>query len=192
LVVTFQVRYSQAMRFDRTEPSPHVTHQPENSGSPKSAAWLVAEGAFAPPRRPPPPLAADVTIRRSRLALITQAQGRQVDSAPQVQKGPRVFRIDLAREAAPAGVAPQAPSPVPEQQHFLRTVPRRQRIGVDKRPGPVLRVVTPPAEPVHDAAQDLQPASTPLQQAPGLVQLMAQLQSTFDDIAQARSFQFQV
>lgn len=180
------------MRFDRTEPSSPITHQPVDAGSPKSAAWLVAEGAFAPQRRLPSPPSADVTIRRSRLALITQAEDGPADSAPQVQKGPRVFRIEVAREPASTGAAPQASSPAPEQQQFLTVVPRRQRIGVDKRPGPVLRVVTPPAQPVQDAAQDLQPEAHPPQQALGLVRLMARLQSTFDDIAQARSFQFLV
>jgi hypothetical protein len=195
VVVSFQVCISHAMRIDSTDSAFRALRSPEDSGTPKSAAWLLAEGAFAETRSLQRPATAAVIVRRSRVARVPSAAEAGLQAAPATapaDKGPRVFRVDAPRaEAAPAAAVEPPLSLLAEPLPAL-PVPRRQRIGIDRRPGPVLRLVpTPSAQPAaNDPDLALQATGTPRQQATRLRELMAQLQATFDDIGRARSFQF--
>jgi len=109
--------------------------------SSRSAAWLAGERLFQALPREEDPGASPVvvTLRRNRIAA-TAARGEagavgEQDGAPaSTWKGARVFRVETPDTASPDEDAPSVPVE-------LRNRPsRRGRIGVDRRPGPVVQV----------------------------------------------------
>ena len=162
-----------------------------------SAARLAAEAAFAAPRLDPsPPLQASVTVRRARpsrgaVETVT-APPSGVAEGPLDSRSPRVFRVEasmLRSPTEPEGMDPPqlallAP-PADRISPVATPVKRRRRIGVDKRPGPVLHLVhaVPAAQAARSDAAD----------APVFDQLLAQLARVgelLQEIEQAQSFQF--
>ncbi len=122
---------------------------PASSTPSRSAAWLAGERLFGAAPAPVPDAPVVVTIRRSRLAAPAPAAPDAVAPPEDTDgKGPRVFRVEAANEAAPGALdEPPAAEEAPPRPA------RRQRIGVDRRPGPVVVQVfapepsTPQAEP---------------------------------------------
>jgi hypothetical protein len=130
---------------------------------PMSAARLAAEAAFAEAPRPPAPpaVAAQVILRRSRLAGATgepAANERPSEAPASAEKGARVFRVHTPAAAAP--LAP--PAHVVADAALPPVVPRARKARADQRPGPVVVVlqaapapVAPPPEPPPARLEDL-------------------------------------
>jgi len=162
---------------------------PDSSQTPRSAAWLAGERIFlAPPPQEEPATPVVVTVRRSKLGAQADeaADQRGAGAGSFGSKGPRVFRVDTtgsetAPEPAPVLVAPE-PEPAPAK------LPLRKRVGVDRRPGPVLQVFR--AEPVvqEDAPPDEERPFN--EQASALQAMLAEVTRIVADAQRAGSLRF--
>jgi hypothetical protein len=181
-----------AMSVEITE----LLHRPpsdaEASGPPKSSAWLLAEGAFAVTQRPPPAATAVVTVRKSRVQVPPSASARLQDGAPERpseppserpsdHKGSRVFRTGHASAEADATLEARASDPkaADRPSPLRKPVARKRRLAADRRPGPVLHIVTVPVR---------QPVPPIEGQIAALRDLLSELDPILDDIRRARRF----
>lgn len=186
------------MIMDTIDLQPHGSLEADVSGISKSSAWLLAEGAFAMPHRPAAVAAALVTVRKSRVPFLSTPPPAPLNegasaTSPQEGKGARVFRIETATGEVDADPQPQSPSPPaaegPGPMFPMSSL--KKRISVDKRPGPVLRIVVPPIEPAAELDQ-IHLASSGMSKAEltALVRMLAELDPILDGIQRARMFQF--
>lgn len=164
-----------ARRPFATDPSPAA------SAPSRSAAWLAGErlfGAAAAPDAEASPVV--VTIRRSKLAAAAGDGDREVAVPDDANwKGPRVYRVEPASNEA----APAAADEPPAVEQMPAALPRRQRIGVDRRPGPV-RVQVFQAEPAETAAPPL------IEQLATLRAAMAEVERLLAEARRAQALRF--
>lgn len=158
----------QFRRQARRTPNPSHADSPQ---APRSAAWLAGEQLFqAPPPGQPDAAPAVVTFRRSKRGASTAPHARAAGMAQGGvdEKGPRVFRVETTGNVPVANdPVAEAPVPVPAK------VPLRKRVGVDRRPGPVVVQVFA-VEPVAQEAE-----------LPGLEEMMATLKRQLAELTQA-------
>lgn len=158
---------------------------------PMSAARLAAEAAFAAsPFDPAPPSQAQVTVRKSRLAVgslavaMPPATATATNNSPSAltSKGSRVFRVD-ASGSAPSGPAPVArpAGPTGADGPSIDVSARTRRIAIDKRPGPVLHVIH--ALPAR--SREIQAVPPTLET---LIAELARVESVLESIHRAQTF----
>lgn len=174
---------------------PYATDLSPNPSTPsRSAAWLAGERLFsaAPQAAPAPEAPVVVTIRRSKLAALPAASA---EGAHEVQegvdwKGPRVFRVEAAsNEAEAESEASLADAPPAEPLPALPAPPvkRRQRIGVDRRPGPVVVQVFQ----VEPAAVPATPAEPPFAEQLRLLRAaLAEVERLLSEAQRAQALRF--
>jgi hypothetical protein len=184
-----------AMSLERREPARRDSIEPDASGAPRSAAWLVAEGAFALQQRAPRPSTTVVTVKRSRVVVQTPAhvlaQDVIADASSSQDEGRRVFRIEAAPTGASVGSTAQASTSEPVEQvpSAAMPVPCSRRVASDKRPGPVLHIVAAPGALSSDGG-DTKTAGMSNDQVEALVAMLAQVEPILDDIRRAQAFRF--
>lgn len=158
----------------------------------RSAAWLAGEKLFDATPAPVPASEAPVvvTIRRSKLPTTVAVAEGMHDAADVPEgadwKGPRVFRVETAsNEAVPEPELAEVP---PAEPLLAAPVPRRrQRIGVDRRPGPVVVQVFQ-AEP---AAASAEPAEPPFAEQLRLLRAaLAEVERLVSDTQRAQALRF--
>lgn len=171
-------------------PGHATSFAPAAPDAPKSSAWLEAEREFA--QRPPAlpaATAAVVVVKRSRVTVpnpgpATPGPDAPASAEPQAS-APRVFRLVDSRPDA----QPQQPVPPPRA---VRTgpMPRRRLPGADKRPGPLVRVVSAPSELRAPSAAHEAAAEAPVPGSRALAERLAEVTPILAAIQTARSFRF--
>lgn len=172
-----------------------LARQPEPNdvaGAAKSAARLVAEAAFEAPQVHAPVLhPAQVIIRRSRAAglLVGPQSEAHVDpEAESAARCSRVFRVSatVVPQSGEAVIAASLPA-LNESTHGSGVVveapapSNSHRIAMDRRPGPVLRVVRAlPQRERKTAAAELGPGS--------LIEALERVTPVLELIERARAF----
>ncbi len=173
-----------------TSATPALSAQAAPAGA-KSAAWLLAEGAFGAPQRTPDGLLAVVTVRKSRGVPAPTGLPRAVEgpteSSALDEKGPRVFRIDTV-------VPPSWPkvqiveSSAPDQQGPAAAVSRKRQIAVHKRPGPVQQLFSAPDRPAAGRDFSAAPGLALTTQVDRLTDLLAEASSVLAAAQKARAW----
>lgn len=157
-----------------------------------STAWLAAQQAFSERQRAP----ADqpvVIVRKGRVVALSAAQAAEPQAATLAPAGKpaRVFRIVSA--SAASNPAMQAEPSEPAWQGAAARggdMPRKKRVAIDRRPGPVLRIVH--QLPAMDAGPGIpdEASTMPKYRVSELFEMLAGVDAILDDIRFARSLQF--
>jgi hypothetical protein len=175
-------------------PGRHPSRRRDPADRVPSTAWLAAQEAFSAPRSTPLDQPAVVVVRKPRAPVPPAVPGEAHASTASAVPGPvavhekpvRVFRVVTVPvpTPAPAEAAPVAPAAAVAAP-VVAAAPRRRRRSVapDKQPGPVLRIVQPPAPAVPAA-----PRMSPREELASLRRLMARLDEVLRDIQQARAW----
>jgi hypothetical protein len=156
------------------------TAQPgTHSETPPSSAWLAAQQAFS--AHCPVTAAEPVIIVRRARALSADGAHEVAAATPPpkvASKTARIFRIAMARVDSAEPELHAAPSKTSE-------LPRKTRIAVDKRPGPVLRIV-------HQLPAVMAEPEAPMPNGgmARLREMMAEIDAIFSDIKAAQALRF--
>lgn len=174
-----------------------LSTRPAPPAASRSAAWLEGERLFqAPPVRPvEPAVPVVVKIRRSRRTglpdVVETPPGDEAAEGSPGWKGPRVFRVEPASnelqpppEDPPAVTEPAAEALALEP---LPPVPRRRRVGADRRPGPVIVRVFQP-EPAAAPEPPAEPSGG--RQIAALQAAMAEVGRILAEASRARALRF--
>jgi hypothetical protein len=163
--------------------------------APRSAARLAADEAFSAPESLPPNTNQPVVIVRRARVLSRDLDISAPDSATPVHesegKAPRVFRVESNADLLPDELRPVlSASPAQDHAQDVVHVPRKRRIAVDKRPGPVVHVLQDPGRLQPDAeAGSNGLASSPGRPLDELVGELAGVDRIFEAIRRAQAFQ---
>lgn len=148
LQTTFHRRHNGNQRLNRVLNDPN---DPAAGTSPApSAAWLVAQLAFAQAVPSPPATLPEIVVRRSRIANAAETgleNGLGGDVTVEILKAPRVFLIENQKSNILAGALPSAQAdlspmrPTPMQPSpVIRSVRKRSVRSAMQIPGPVLQI----------------------------------------------------
>jgi hypothetical protein len=156
------------------------TAQPgTQSETPPSSAWLAAQQAFS--AHQPATAAEPVIIVRRARAFSADTADKAAGATPPstvASKTARIFRITPSRADA-------AEPDLQAARQMSSELPRKARIAIDKRPGPVLRIV-------HQLPTAMAEPEAPMPNG-GMATLramMAEIDAIFSDIQAAQDLRF--